>query len=73
MTPQSSTAVPASRLRAHAAALQSHAERLRTRAAAVHWTGPEATAFHRQIEQLADRCSIAARALGRSAAHLDEW
>ncbi|WP_438489920.1 hypothetical protein [Streptomyces sp. S186] len=83
MTPPSATTVPvprpvtddrrtaAARLRAHAAALQAHARQLRTRAAAVHWTGPEATAFHHHVEQLADRCSIAAHALTRSADHLD--
>ncbi|GAU65791.1 hypothetical protein SSP35_02_01580 [Streptomyces sp. NBRC 110611] len=61
----------ASRLRAHAAALRSHARRLRASAAAVHWTGPEATAFQHQVEQLADRCSVAAHALTHSATHLD--
>ncbi|MBO8200750.1 hypothetical protein JW613_20900 [Streptomyces smyrnaeus] len=62
---------PAAQLRAHAVALHAHAERLRTGAAAVDWTGPEATAFHRQIEHLAHRCTVAADALIRSAALLD--
>ncbi|MFF4607312.1 hypothetical protein ACFY12_31825 [Streptomyces sp. NPDC001339] len=61
----------ASRLRAHAAALRSHAQRLRASAAAVRWSGPEATAFRQEVEQLAGRCSVAAQALTHSATRLD--
>ncbi|MGP3973510.1 hypothetical protein ACTWQF_05615 [Streptomyces sp. 8N114] len=62
---------PAAQLRAHAAALQAHAERLRASADAIEWTGPEAAAFHHQVEQLAHRCTIAADALAHPATLLD--
>ncbi|MFJ3203181.1 hypothetical protein [Streptomyces sp. NPDC086989] len=62
---------PAEGLRAHAAALLRHAERLRAGAAALDWKGPQAEAFRWRIEALADRCTTAAAGLARSAERLD--
>ncbi|MBO8196016.1 hypothetical protein ITI46_30865 [Streptomyces oryzae] len=62
---------PAVALRAHAAALGAHAERLRAGAEALEWTGPEAAAFHHRVQQLAHRCTVAARSLTDAATLLD--
>ncbi|MFD6967510.1 hypothetical protein [Streptomyces sp. NPDC059979] len=62
---------PVDGLRAHSTALRHHAERLRASAAALDWKGPEADAFRRRVEDLAERCATAADGLTRSAAHLD--
>lgn len=58
-------------LRSDAEALRARAERLRSGAAALHWTGEEARAFKRRVEQLAQRCVTAADDLDRAAGHLE--
>lgn len=62
---------PAEGLRAHSAALLRQAERLRAAAAALDRKGPQAEAFRRRVEALAERCATAAAGLARSAEQLD--
>ncbi len=56
---------------AGAGAGASHAQRLRAGAVALDWKGPQAEAFRRRIEDLADRCMTAAESLARSADQLE--
>ncbi|MGW6685217.1 hypothetical protein [Streptomyces sp. NPDC054961] len=61
---------PADGLRAHSAALRSHADRLRRAAGDLRWQGPRADAFRAEVAVLADRCTIAAGGLDLAAAQL---
>ncbi|MBT2468320.1 hypothetical protein J7E97_10630 [Streptomyces sp. ISL-66] len=61
---------PADGLRAHSAALRSHAERLRRAAGDLRWQGPRADAFRAEVTTLADRCTTAAGGLDLAAAQL---
>lgn len=61
---------PAAGLRAHSAALRSHAERLRLAAGDLNWQGPGADAFRAEVASLADRCATAAGGFELAAAQL---
>ncbi|WP_328302784.1 hypothetical protein OG389_33920 [Streptomyces sp. NBC_00435] len=61
---------PADGLRAHSAALRSHAERLRRAVGDLRWQGPRADAFRAEVADLADRCATAAGGLDLAAAQL---
>ncbi|MFD5142106.1 hypothetical protein [Streptomyces sp. NPDC058401] len=61
---------PAEGLRAHSAALRSHAERLRRAAGDLRWQGPGADAFRAEVASLADRCATAAGGFDLAAAQL---
>ncbi|MFD9301417.1 hypothetical protein ACFWCB_01750 [Streptomyces sp. NPDC060048] len=61
---------PADGLRAHSAALRSHAERLRRAAGDLRWQGPRADALRAEVAGLADRCASAAGGLDLAAAQL---
>ncbi|MET9464518.1 hypothetical protein ABZY44_06760 [Streptomyces sp. NPDC006544] len=61
---------PADGLRAHSAALRSHADRLRRAAGDLRWRGPRADAFRAEVAVLADRCTTAAGGLDLAAAQL---
>ncbi|MFJ8015594.1 hypothetical protein [Streptomyces sp. NPDC096339] len=54
----------------HAAALRSHAVRLRAAAAAPGWHGPEADGLRTEVAALADRCATAAAGLALAAVQL---
>ncbi|MFE2283595.1 hypothetical protein ACFXDJ_05395 [Streptomyces sp. NPDC059443] len=67
---------PAEGLRAHSAALRSHAERIRRAAGDLHWQGPRADALRAEVERLAERCATAAGGFDLAAAQLagtDGW
>lgn len=61
---------PADGLRAHSAALRSHAERLRRAAGDLRWQGPGGDAFRAEVTVLADRCATAAGGFDLAAAQL---
>ncbi|MCP3753362.1 hypothetical protein [Streptomyces sp. TBY4] len=61
---------PPEGLRAHSAALRSHAERLRRAAGDLRWQGPGGDAFRAEVASLADRCATAAGGLDLAAAQL---
>lgn len=61
---------PADGLRAHSAALRSHAERLRRAAGDLRWQGPRADAFRAEVAVLADCCATAAGGFDLAAAQL---
>lgn len=61
---------PAEDLRAHSAALRSHAERLRRAAGDLRWKGPGGDAFRAEVASLADRCATAAGGFELAAAQL---
>lgn len=61
---------PSEGLRAHSAALRSHAERLRRAAGDLRWQGPGADAFRAEVTSLADRCATAAGGFDLAAAQL---
>ncbi|MGW5402153.1 hypothetical protein [Streptomyces sp. NPDC003952] len=61
---------PAEGLRAHSAALRSHAERLRRAAGDLRWQGPGGDAFRAEVASLADRCVTAAGGFDLAAAQL---
>ncbi|MFZ3474518.1 hypothetical protein ACODT3_03490 [Streptomyces sp. 4.24] len=63
---------PADGLRAHSAALRSHAERLRRAAGDLRWQGPRADALRAEVAGLADRCATAAGGFDLAAAQLAE-
>ncbi|MGW1777126.1 hypothetical protein [Streptomyces sp. NPDC002104] len=63
-------AAPAEGLRAHSAALRSHAERLRRAAGDLDWQGPGGDAFRAEVESLAARCAAAAGGFDLAAAQL---
>lgn len=62
---------PAEGLRAHSAALRSHAERLRSVAADLGRRGPHTDPLRVEVTALADRCAVAAGGLTLAAALLD--
>lgn len=63
---------PEEGLRVHAAALRTHAVRLRGAAAAPGWHVPEADALRAEVETFASRCATAADDLELAAAHLQD-
>ncbi|MFE2164981.1 hypothetical protein ACFXB3_07900 [Streptomyces sp. NPDC059447] len=56
----------------HAAALRSHAVRLRAAAAAPGWHGPESDGLRAEVAALADRCATAAAGLALAAVQLQD-
>uniref|UniRef100_A0AAU2K2H8 Uncharacterized protein n=1 Tax=Streptomyces sp. NBC_00049 TaxID=2903617 RepID=A0AAU2K2H8_9ACTN len=63
---------PVAGLCGHAAALRSHAVRLRAAAAAPTWHDARSTALRTEVATLADRCATAANGLALAAARLDQ-
>ncbi|MBT2448815.1 hypothetical protein J7F03_17295 [Streptomyces sp. ISL-43] len=61
---------PADGLRAHSAALRTHAECLRRAAGDLRWQGPRADALRAEVAGLADRCATAAGGFDLAAAQL---
>ncbi|MFD9515861.1 hypothetical protein [Streptomyces sp. NPDC059979] len=59
-------------LRGHAAALRTHAVRLRGATAAPGWQGPESDALRAEVANLATRCATAAGGLALAAAQLQD-
>ncbi|MFD9728810.1 hypothetical protein [Streptomyces sp. NPDC059072] len=56
----------------HAAALRSHAVRLRAAAAAPGWHGPQSDGLRAEVAALADRCATAAAGLALAAVQLQD-